>query len=94
MAGSLNGLSRVAREALWVLALNALDQETKNQPAHIYFRGWNHLAACLGYAGREATPGARSAVKRAMRELTEAGYIKAEGHLNGRASPMVYRLTL
>ena len=94
MDGRLNHLTRAEREVLWVMALNALDQETNGTEAGLYFRGWAHIAACIGYGGKEWEPGAERAVARAIKGLTDKGFIKAEGHLGGRASPMVYRLTL
>lgn len=98
MAGTMKGLSQAARVTLLTMALNAHDVDEKGTLAYCYFRGWNHLGRMLGYepAGPDErlSKAAEQAVTRAIRELTKAGLIEAIGHINGRSSPMVYRLTL
>lgn len=54
-------------------------KDTDSMPA--YFGGWDTLALCLGY--EEHSHAAENAVGRAIRQLTEAGYIKPDGFASG-----------
>jgi hypothetical protein len=83
MGGALEDLTPNARLALFVMALNARDTEAEQDPAHTYFRGWEHLArVALGRATYDDA--ARQAVRRTVRELTDAGWIKTTGRRHGQ----------
>ena len=93
MHGTLDRLTMAARLVLWVMATDAHDTGRGDTPAACYFRGWEHLASVLGHRG--LTSAGQSAVARAMRELQDAGLVKAEeGSGLPRLRKQVYRLTL
>lgn len=58
----------------------ALDRDSGDRPARLYFAGWEPLALAMGYdpspAGRES---AKTNVRRAVRDLTRDGFIEAVG---------------
>jgi len=94
MGGALAGLSPNARCALWVIALNARDTETEHEPARTYFRGWDHLAA-VALGRYEYDRAAQEAVRRVIRELTDAGFVKYAGRRHGlRTGLAMYELHL
>ena len=91
--GRTKELSPSARAVLIAMALSAHDTGTKRIPPAYYYRGWTHLAQVLGYP--DLGPGGKSAVARAIRQLTDAGLLErddsgrpADWHARG------YRLTL
>jgi len=91
--GRTKGLDPRARVVLLTMALSAHDTGTKTVPPAIYFRGWHHLAQVLGYDTWDDT--AQQAVKRAVRQLTQAHLIEREDH--GKPTEWKaagYRLTL
>lgn len=65
--------SHAARVVLLVIATTAVD--TDKRPS--YFAGWEPLALALGY-GQPLGETARRAVTRAVTELTDAGFVRAE----------------
>jgi hypothetical protein len=82
MGGALVGLSHSARAVLFVMAMNAHDTGNADTPPRTYFRGWEHLArVALGRATYDDN--AEHAVKRALRELVDAGYVKQTGRRHG-----------
>jgi len=92
LGGGLSGLSSRAMLVLIAMALDAHDTGTEDTPARCYFRGWLPLALMLGHPG--LTPGGKSAVARAIRELTDAGLIKVDPGYRGSRFTTTYRLTL
>lgn len=72
------GLSPRARVVLLTMALHCLDTPSKDNPPNVYWGGWPRLSVALGFVAYDDT--ARKAVQRAVRELTDAGYVKVEGH--------------
>jgi hypothetical protein len=94
MAGRLNALTHSERACLYVMAMNAHDTGTSDAPARTYFRGWEHLArVALGRTTYDDA--AEHAVKRAIRGLVDAGFVKAKGRRHGeRHGNVLYELTL
>jgi hypothetical protein len=83
---------------LLYMALTALDQPTKTREARHYYAGWTPLAMQLGYEtpspDQPLGPAAKSAVARAISELTETGLIKPAGnHIRYGKRARVYLLT-
>lgn len=94
MGGALSTLSPNARLVLFVMCLNARDTGTKTDPGRTYFRGWEHLAH-VALARSEYDRAAEVAVLRAIRELTDAGWIKQVGRRHGmRHGKAMYELHL
>jgi hypothetical protein len=63
--------------------LRMLEARAMGGAAHTYFRGWEHLArVALGRATYDDA--ARQAVRRTVRELTDAGWIKTTGRRHGQ----------
>jgi hypothetical protein len=94
MAGRLADVSVNARLCLYVMALNAHDNGSSDAPAATYFRGWEHLArAALGRLTYGAAD--EQAVRRAVAELVNIGYIKPVGRRNAsRHGYAMYEVTL
>jgi hypothetical protein len=92
MAGRLDDISNTSRYVLLLMALNAHDTGTKDTPEACYFRGWEHLASCMGHRG--LTAGGRSAVYRALTELRDAKLVDVDEWPNRGHRHQVYRLTL
>lgn len=94
MAGALSTLTPNEAACLWVLALNARDTSTDDTPAHVYFRGWEHLALAA-LRRPEYDLAAEQAVARAMRGLANKGYVKRVGRRRGQQhGPVQYEVTL
>jgi hypothetical protein len=89
-AEGLPGISPRARVVLNAMALHALDTPSRNNPAAVYWAGWPLLAGALGYLAYDGT--SEEAVRRAVKELKDAGYVKVEGH--GYGYRTAYRLVL
>ena len=91
--GRTKGLTGNARVVLLTMALSAHDTGTTKVPPAIYFRGWQHLGQVMGYDTWDDT--AHQAVKRAIRQLTQADLIERED--SGKPDDWKaagYRLTL
>ena len=73
-------ISARAFDVLARMCLTALDKPNGDNPGRLYFGGWIPLAMMLGYdAPNEGEPLAKNseeAVRRAIKELTDAGLIK------------------
>lgn len=94
MGGRLATLSANARLVLWVMALNARDMETEQEPRSTYFRGWEHLARA-GLGREEYDDAARQAVQRAVKELVDTGWIKPVGRRHGTRNGLaMYELVI
>jgi hypothetical protein len=94
MGGGLVSLSGPAYAVLLAMAVVARDRDTAKMERHLYFGGWEWLAAV---ALRRPPPYAdadRQAVRRAVAELVDAGYVKRRGRIAGRQSTALYELTL
>lgn len=85
-------LEAIAKRPLWDLqprsfmvlmrmCSSALDRENGTAPGRTYYGGWVPLAMMLGHPAPDDTEPladtAKQAVKRAIRDLTDAGLIKA-----------------
>ena len=92
MAGRLDDLTMGGRYALLLMALNAHDTGTKDTPEACYFRGWEHLASCMGHRG--LTPAGERAVARAIADLRDHKLIDVDEWPNRGHRHQVYRLTL
>ena len=83
-------LDYAARSILLIMSLTARDSPTPNTPAATYWGGHEYLATALR---GNAEPAALQVVKRAIRELRQAGAIElVEAAHRGRQA--VYRVTV
>ena len=72
---SCASLSAAGHKVLLRMALVALDKGKDGRPAGLYFAGWAPLQIALGYEPGGPKTAGHTAVKRATRELREAGHI-------------------
>ena len=84
------GVSQRARLIAFYMAWQCLDHDTPKTPARIYFGGWDALAHILGLP-MGSSVGER-AVARGIKELTDAGLIKAEYTTRGGRRRQHYRV--
>lgn len=68
-------LSGNAYKVLVAMSLSALDKPSNGRPASLYWGGWDALAIALGHEDAQRNGQGHKAVKRAMRELRDAGHI-------------------
>lgn len=69
-------LSGNAYKVLITMSLTALDKPKDGRPASLYFAGWGPLKNALGYSDTDGVKSAaHTAVKRAVRELTDNKHI-------------------
>lgn len=81
-----------AFKVLLRMALVALDQPDKRgRPAELYYGGWEPLADALGHTS--LTPAAHTAVRKALKTLTDAGVVKPMNHAR-QGTRQTYRLRL
>ena len=70
-------LSGNAYKVLIAMSLQALDKPKEGRPAGLYFGGWGALQNALGYEEGGPKSAGHTAVKRAVRELRDAGHVSA-----------------
>jgi hypothetical protein len=88
-------LSGNAYKVLVAMAATALDQpNSKGQPARLYYAGWEPLALALGFDPQENPRKAKEAVRRAIKELREAGLVCVVGGHARTGNRQSYRLDL
>lgn len=92
MDGRLKGLPVRTRFVLWVMASNAHDTGNETTPMGCYFRGWEHLAICMGYDGLDAN--GERAVATAVSQLVAAGLIEKDDMATLDRRKITYRLHL
>jgi len=86
------GLGGPAARLLIHMALECFDQDRDDQPQRRYFAGRQSSAIALGYlAPDNGSEAAHHAVKRAMRELVQAGAIRRV-RMGGRGATSEYEL--
>ena len=69
----LKGIRGTTLLVLLVMALNARDDQEGRDVALVYFRGWSHLAAVLGYPAYDRK--AERAVARHVADLRTRGLV-------------------
>ena len=83
LAANLSELSGNALRVLGRMALVVYDQDTDDAEEGLYYGGWKGLTAVLGYGvfdrDDQLPNAAKLAIKRAVRELRDAGYISVPG---------------
>lgn len=87
----LKGIGPGPLLVLWVMAINARDDAEGRDVALVYFRGWPHLAAVLGYPAWDER--AHRAIARHVADLTSRGLVEPVSR-RGRRGNRVYRLHL
>jgi hypothetical protein len=88
------GLGGPATRLLLHMALECFDEDRDDQPQRRYFAGRESSAIALGYlAPDNASEAARSAVKRALRELVATGVV-SRIRSGGRGQTSEYELNL
>lgn len=93
MAGDprLKGIPAGPLAVLLVMAANARDDAEGRDVALVYFRGWHHLAAVLGYPDYDQR--AHRAVARHLADLGSRGLVQPVARRGARGN-RVYRLHL
>lgn len=83
-AANLSGLSGNAFRVLCRMALVVMDESTQDTEEGLYYGGWKGLTAVLGhgvYDREDELPRAvEQKIRRAIRELRDAGYISVPGN--------------